>query len=72
MPKILLAAFLLFAAPATFAQTNSDSQIVAQEARTFFVHLLAGDARGLVQRSAVPFQIEDQRFGSPKISSMNG
>ena len=52
------------AAPA--GQPHTEVDWVRDEARIFFTHMLAGDARSLVEHSAFPFQLEDRRVGSPE------
>jgi hypothetical protein len=39
---------------------------VRDEARIFFTHMLAGDARSLVDHAGFPFQLEERRVGTPE------
>ncbi|MHB8876461.1 MAG: hypothetical protein ACYC8T_22430, partial [Myxococcaceae bacterium] len=52
-------------APADSTPTT-EAGWVREEAHSFFTHMLAGDARALVDHSAVPFQLEDRRVGTPE------
>ncbi|MGA9526351.1 MAG: hypothetical protein WBV82_33165, partial [Myxococcaceae bacterium] len=44
------------------AQPSTTEEQVALAARDFFVRLLAGDARSISERAALPFQLESSRY----------
>ncbi|MBI3183816.1 MAG: hypothetical protein HYZ28_16890 [Myxococcales bacterium] len=46
--------------------SGNDLEMAGQVARAFLDHLLAGDARALVEHSDFPFQLEDRRVGTPE------
>lgn len=43
-----------------------DSDQASVAARFFFTQLIAGNARGVVEISAVPFQLEDRKYNTPE------
>ena len=47
-------------------EPTTEAGRVQEAARTFFARMLAGDARSLVEASAVPFQLEDRRIATPE------